>query len=160
MPETFLLHIKPFKNKVYKTEDSDPGNWSLPGRPFQAQDYLTHARPWQEEFARKARRLYYRRHASAPYAPRQGPGSDKLQSPTSSRARQGQDPGKVLAGESYAVCPRSSSSNHASPWGHSRDAWRMAVQPGGHGGTPGGKAIAVANGDARAGAFGVDGDGH
>src|SRR3954470_15140669 len=49
--------------------------------------------------------------------PRRGPGSDKLQSPASSRARQGQDPGKALAGESCAVCLRSSSSDHASRWG-------------------------------------------
>ena len=89
MPETFLLHIKPFKNKVYKTEDQDPGKWSLPGRPSQAQDYLTSTRPWQEELARKTRRLHFRRHASARRAPRQGPGSGKLQSPASFRARQG-----------------------------------------------------------------------
>src|SRR3954468_24339932 len=136
-----------FKNKVCKTEDQDkapargacrakearpqqeelagttetkhrdPGKRSLPGRPFQAQDYFTNTRPRQEELAGKARRLHHRRHASALYAPRQGPGSDKLQNPASSRARQGQDPGKALAGESCAVCPRSSSSNHASRWG-------------------------------------------
>ena len=92
MLETFLLHIKPFKNKVYKTEDQGPGKWSLPGRPSQAQDYLASTRPWQEELARKTRRFHYRRHAPAQHAPRQGPGSDKLQSPTSSRARQGQAP--------------------------------------------------------------------
>ena len=124
------------RHKVCKTEAQGPGKWSLPGRPSQAQDYLTSTRPWQEELARKTRRLHIRRHASAQHAPRQGPGSDKLQSPTSSRARQGQDPGKVLAGESDAECSHSSASVHASPWGHSRDAWRMAVQPGGHGGTP------------------------
>src|SRR3954470_10258067 len=136
-----------FKNKVCKTEDQDrarargacrakearprqeelagttepkhrdPGKWSLPGWPFQAQGYFTNTRPRQEGLARKTRRLHHRRHASALYAPRRGPGSDKLQSPTSSLARQDQDPGKALAGESCAVCPRSSSSDHASHWG-------------------------------------------
>src|SRR3954467_10850627 len=95
----------------------DPGKWSLPGRPFQAQGYFTNTRPWQEGLTGKTRRLHHRRHASALHAPRRGPGSDKLQSPASSRDRQGQDPGKALAGESCAVGPRSSSSNHASRWG-------------------------------------------
>ena len=89
MPKTFLLDIKPFKNKVYKTEDQGPGKWSLPGRPSQAQDYLTSTRPWQEELARRTRRLHFRRHASARRAPRQGPGA------TSFRARQAPEPGKV-----------------------------------------------------------------
>ena len=159
-PETFLLHVKPFKNKVYKTEDRDPGKWSLPGRPFQAQGYLTHARPWQEELARKTRRFHYKRHASALCAPRQGPGSDELQSPTSSQARQGQDPGKVLAGR-VALCARAPAH---------RSTRRPGAIPGTRGGwlcslgdtvaLHGGGSIAVADGDARAGAFGVDGDGH
>ena len=62
--------------------------------------------------------------------PGKGPGSGKLPGPARSRPRQG------ACREGCAVCPRSSSSAHASPWGLSRDAWRMAVQPGGHGGTP------------------------
>src|SRR3954468_10647897 len=86
-------HTKPFKNKVYKIRDRDPGKWSLPGRPFQAQDRISED------------------------TPRQGPGTDKLQSPASSLPRQDQDPGKTLAGESCAVCLRSSSPDHASPWG-------------------------------------------
>src|SRR3954468_10307827 len=86
-------HTKPFKNKVYKIRDRDPGKWSLPGRPFQAQDRISED------------------------TPRQGPGTDKLQSPASSLPRQDQDPGKALAGESCAVCLRSSSPDHASPWG-------------------------------------------
>ena len=81
--------MKPFKNKVYKTEDRDPGKWSLPGRLHQAQDYHINARPWQEELAGKTRRQHLRRHASAHLAPRQDPGSDKLPGPARSRPRQG-----------------------------------------------------------------------
>src|SRR3954471_9300279 len=84
---------KTIQEKVYKIRDRDPGKWSLPGRPFQAQDRISED------------------------TPRQGPGTDKLQSPASSLPRQDQDPGKALAGESCAVCLRSSSPDHASPWG-------------------------------------------
>ena len=122
----FLLPIKPFKNKVYKEEDQDPGKRSLPGRPYQAQDCPANTRPWQEELARKTGR--YR--LGAMRAPARGPGSGQFPGPARSRPRQG------ACREGCAVCPRSSSSAHASPWGLSRDAWRMAVQPGGHGGTP------------------------
>src|SRR3954463_14807903 len=55
-------------------------------------------RPRQEGLTRKTRRLHYRRHASALYAPRRGPGSDKLQSPARSRPRQG-----TCRGESCCV---------------------------------------------------------
>src|SRR3954468_20250622 len=118
-----------FKNKVCKTEDQDkaPARGACraeEARPRQEELAGTTepkaSRPRQEELAGKAvpgSRLHHRRHASALYAPRRGPGSDKLQSPTSSLARQDQDPGKALAGESCAVCPRSSSSDHASRWG-------------------------------------------
>src|SRR3954463_15785228 len=72
-------HTKPFENKVYKIKDRDPGKWSLPGRPLQAQDRISED------------------------TPRQGPGTDKLQSPASSLPRQDQDPGKALAGR-VALC--------------------------------------------------------
>ena len=92
--------------------------------------------------------------------PGKGPGSDELQSPASSRARQGQDPGKVLAGK-VALCARA-------------PAHRPTRRPGAYPGTRGGwlcslgdtvalhgdGSVAVADGDAKAGAFGVDGDGH
>src|SRR3954470_19482979 len=68
----------------------DPDKRSLPGR---LEDYITGDTP----------RRYMR------------PGGAR--GAASSLARQGQDPGKALAGESCAVCPRSSSSNHASRWG-------------------------------------------
>ena len=93
MPETFLLHIKPFKNKVYKKEDRDPGKRSLPGRPYQAQDCPTNTRPWQEELARKIRR-----HASALYAPRRGPGERQAPGPGKTKA-----PARCLPGELRCV---------------------------------------------------------
>ena len=90
-PETFLVPIKPFKNKVYKTEDRDPGKWSLPGRPSQARDCLTSTRPWQEELVRTNRRFYLRR-------PGKGSGSGKLPGPARSRS-----PARCLPGEVRCV---------------------------------------------------------
>ena len=78
----------------------------------------------------------------------------------SSRVRQDQGPGKVLAGKA-ALCARAPAH---------RPTRRPGATPGTRGGwlcslgdtvaLHGGEAIAVANGDARAGALGVDGDGH
>src|SRR6187399_2548068 len=103
--------MKPFKNKVYKSEDQGPGRRSLPGRPHQAHGYHFSARPWQEELARKAKEYISQE------TPRRIMRPGRTRGATSFRARQDQAPGKVLAGETYAVCPRSSSSAHASPWG-------------------------------------------
>src|SRR6187401_375137 len=122
--------MKPFKNKVYKSEDQGPGKRSLPGRPHQAQGYHFSARPWQEELARKAEEHIPQE------MPRRIMRPGRTRRATSFRARQDHYPGKVLAGETYAVCPRSSSSAHASPWGPYRGTWQMAVQLGAHGGKP------------------------
>src|SRR3954471_5470028 len=100
-------HIKPFKSKVYKIRDRDPGKWSLPGRPFQAQDRTSEG------------------------TPRQGPGTGKLQSPASSLPRQDQDPGKALAGRVALCACAPAHQTTRRPGGYSRDAWRVAVQPGG-----------------------------
>src|SRR4051812_34584047 len=129
-----------FKNKVCKTEDKDkapargscrakearprqeelagttepkhqdPGKRSLPGRPFQAQDHITRDTP----------RRYTR-----PGRARRAPGPGKIKTPA-----------RHLPGRA-ALCARAPAHRTTRrAGGHSRDAWLMAVQPGGHGGTP------------------------
>ena len=111
--------------------------------------------PWQEELARKTRRLHLRRHASAQHAPRQGPRSDKLQGPARSRPRQGACRGELT------LCARAPAH---------RPTRRPGVLPGTRGGwlcslgdtvaSRGDEPVVVANGDARADTFWGDGDGH
>src|SRR4051812_382956 len=139
----------------------DPGKRSLPGRPFQAQDYFTNTRPRQEGLTRKTRRLHYRRHASALYAPRRGPGErqasepGKFPGPARSRPRQGTCRGELCCVPALQLIePRVALG--AIPG--TRGGWLCSL--GDTLALHGGEAIAVANGDARAGAFGVDGDGH
>src|SRR3954466_5548024 len=93
----------------------DPDKRDLPGR---LEDYITRDTP----------RRYMR------------PGGAR--GATSLRARQASGPGKVktparhLPGK-FALCARAPAHRTTRRAGeHSRDAWRMAVQPGGHGGTP------------------------
>src|SRR3954463_6127930 len=128
-------HTKPFKNEVYKIRDRDPGKWSLPGK------------------AVPGSRPHLRRHAPAGPGDRQASEPGELPAPTRSRPRQG------TCRESCAVCRRSSSPDHVSPWGLFQG--RVAGGCAAWGGTVallGGGAIAVANGDAMTDAFGVDGD--
>ena len=99
MPETFLVPTKPFKNKVYKSEDQGPGKRSLPGRPHQAQGYHFSTRPWQEELAGKAKEHIPQEMSRRIMRP------GRTRRATSFRARQDCDPGKVLAGGSSRCVP-------------------------------------------------------
>src|SRR3954462_13388503 len=96
----------------------DPGKRSSPGRPFQAQGYITIDTP----------RRYVR--------------PDGARGATSFRARQVPGPGKVktparhLPGRvALCACAPAHRTTHRAG-GNSKDTWRVAVQPGGHGGTP------------------------
>src|SRR3954464_6284236 len=157
---------KAFKNKVCKTEDQDkapargacrakearprqeelagttepkhqdPGKRSLPGRPFQAQGYCTTRDPSERGLPGRLED-----HITGD-TPRRYTRPGGARGATSFRARQAPWPGKIktparhLPGRA-ALCARAPAhrtTRHAG--GHSRDAWLMAVQPGGHGGTP------------------------
>src|SRR4051812_43343930 len=154
-----------FKNKVCKTEDQDPrqeelagprrqgaGKRSLPGRPSQSiktpasgvcregrsrlkvtsltrdpdkrglpgrlEDYITGDTP------RRYMRPGGARGATS-FRARQVPGPGKVKTPARHL------PGRVVL---CARAPAHRTTRRAD--GHSKDAWRVAVQPGGHGGTP------------------------
>ena len=94
-----MVPLEPFKNKVFKLKKQGPGKRSLPGRPYQAQDYHFSTRPWQEELARKTKECALKD------MPRRVVRPGRARGATSFGARQGQGPGKVLAGGSSHCVP-------------------------------------------------------
>src|SRR4051812_45922179 len=114
----------------------DPGKRSLPGRPFQAQGYFTTRDPSERGLPGRLEDYITRG------TPRRCTRPGGARGATSFRARQAPWPGKIktparhLPGRAAlcACAPAHRTTRRAG--GHSRDAWLMAVQPGGHCGTP------------------------
>src|SRR4051812_15970741 len=125
----------PSKNKVFEPRprkeelagkatrrEQGPGKRSLPGRPLEAQgpgkrSLLGGPTEARQDPCRDAPRV------PARTGERQAPGRDKA--PTAARR---------LPRQVTTPRLRSSSSTHASLWGHSRHTWREAGQPGACGG--------------------------
>src|SRR3954471_20011093 len=106
-------HTKPFKNKVYKIKDLEAP----------ASGACREGRSRLETASQKTRPGRARGPTS--FRTRRAPCPDKIKTPARHL------PGRVAL---CACAPAHQTTRR--PGGYSRDAWRVAVQPGGHGGTP------------------------
>src|SRR3954468_1727045 len=135
-----IQDMAPGKRSLPGQGRQGPGKRSLPGRPspYKAIQERSiqdkRSRPRQVELAGKGRS----RLRTASQKTRPG----RARGPTSFRARRAPCPDKIKTPARHlpgrvALCacaPAHQTTRH--PGGYSRDAWRVAVQPGGHGGTP------------------------
>ena len=153
-PRTVLVPMKPFKNKVYKSEDQGPGKRSLPGRRTRLKVITLAQDPGKRSLPGRPRNTYLKRCLGASCAPagpgeRQASGPGKITTPTRCL------PGKpTLCARAPAHLPTRRPG--ALPGTRDRRLCSLGHTVASHGD----EATAVANGEAWTDAFGSDGDGH